>query len=251
MSSGDRAPGASGGPRLQYVLNRLPIGMVMLDSGCRVVAYSKTAASFLGEAKLRESIGKTVQSVHSPESGSKIEWLLRRAREEGSSGFAAMLINIPDKVLQLRVVQLKDAGDVSGYCLMLYDITDLTSLPPDQGRDGDEPGRLLFKLPISTAGRIALMDVEQISVLEAQGHCTEVHTGSDRLVCNMSLSHLEARLPRDRFVRVHRSYIVNLARANAVRRREDHVVIAMEDDPTCEIPVSRQNVAHLRRLLGI
>jgi hypothetical protein len=235
----------------QYILNRLPIGMVLLDGECRVVGYSRMAASVLGEAKLRDSLGKTIQSIHSPQSGSKIDWLLRRAREEGSSGFASMLINVPDTVLQLRMLQLEGARGVSGYCLILYDITELTSHPPQPVGSGDESGRLLFKLPISTAGRIALLDVDQVSALEAQGHSTQVHAGSSRFVCTMSLSHLEARLPRDRFVRVHRSYIVNLARANAVRRRDDQFVISMEDDSECEIPVSRHNVPELRRRLGV
>lgn len=237
----------------QYILNRLPIGLVMLDREHRVVSFSGTAAAVLGAQRLRESLGQTIQSVHSEHSRSKIDWLLQQSDNEGASGYASMLINVPDTVLQLRMIQLRDAGGISGYCLMLYDITDLTSQPaPEEPPEGESPaGRRLFKLPVSMHGRIALLEIGEVAFLRAEGHHTQVCAEGRHYFCNLSLSQLESRLPQDRFVRVHRSYIINLAHASAVLRQDEHFVISVVGDPNERIPVSRGNVPRLRQLLGV
>ncbi len=237
----------------QDILNRLPIGMVMLDRDHRVVSFSGTAAAVLGTERLRESLGKTIQSVHSEHSRSKIEWLLQQSHNEDASGYASMLINVPDTVLQLRMIQLHDAKGIGGYCLILCDITDLTSHPAVQEPPGGKSpaGRRLFKLPVSMHGRIALLDLGEVAFLRADGHYTLACANGKHYFCSLSLSQLESRLPQDCFVRVHRSYIINLAHACAVLRHDEQFVISMAGNTEEKIPVSRVNVPHLRRLLGV
>lgn len=237
----------------QYILNRLPIGLVMLDRDHRVTSFSGTAAAILGTERLRESLGKTIQSVHPEHSRSKIDWLLQQSDSDGASGYASMLINVPDTVLQLRMIRLQDADGISGYCLMLYDITDLTSQPAkDEPAGGEIPaGRSLFKLPVAMQGRIALLDIGEVAFLRAEGHHTQVCVEGKHYFCNLSLSQLASRLPQDRFVRVHRSYIINLAHASAVLRHDEQFVISMAGKVEEKVPVSRGNVPRLRQLLGV
>ncbi len=234
-----------------YVFNRLSIGAVTLDAQGRVVSYDNTAASIFGETALREALGKEVWAVHSPYARAKIELLLRQAEEFGASGFSSMLIHMPDKVLQLRVIQLKDAAGVCGYCLMLYDITELSPQPGEAKPDAALPAPALFKLPISMKGRVVLLDIGEVAFLRAEGHYTQVYTESGQFFCNLSLSQLETRLPES-FMRVHRSYIVNVARASGIRHRDDQFVICVGGRPEeQDIPVSRNNIARLRHLLGV
>jgi DNA-binding LytR/AlgR family response regulator len=177
--------------------------------------------------------------------------LLREAEEAGAAGASSMLIHMPDKVLQLRVIQLKDGGGVSGYCLMLYDITNLSAGPGEVKPDAAISAPPLFKLPISLKGRVVLLDICEVAFLRAEGHYTQVHTATGQFFCNLSLSQLETRLP-DSFMRVHRSYIVNVARASGIRHRDDQFVICVEGRPEeQDIPVSRNNIARLRHLLGV
>lgn len=236
----------------QYILNRLPIGIVMLDRECRVVSYSGTAQAVFGERRLEESLGKSIQSAHPEHSRSKIDWLLEQSRAAGSSGCASMLINVPDTVLQLRVIQLRDAQGPSGYCLIVYDVTELTSQPAPRERPAeDTTTRCLYKLPVSVHGRIALLDIDQVAFLHAQGHYTDVCAGGKHHFCSLSVAQLESRLPADRFVKVHRSYIVNLAHATAVCRRDDQLVLSIAGACAHEIPVSRANATRLRGILGV
>lgn len=236
----------------QYILNRLPIGIVMLDEEARVTSFSGTAEALFGEQRMREALGNTIQSTHPEHSRSKIDWLLQQSRQEGSSGYASMLINVPDRVLQLRMVQLGDGRQPTGYCLILYDLTDLTSRPVQvETTPAGQERQQLYKLPVSQQGRIALLDIADVAFLRADGHYTEVCAGGKHYFCSLSLSQLETRLPAGRFVRVHRSYIVNLSHAGAVSRQDEHLAIAIVGDCGHEIPVSRGNVQRVRELLGV
>jgi LytTR family transcriptional regulator, CO-responsive transcriptional regulator RcoM len=230
----------------------LPVGAITLDAQCRVVSFDSTAADLLGEAALREAVGKEICSVHSPSARAKIEWLLRQAANEAEACNASMIIDIPGRVLQLRVVAMKDGQGKITYCLIFYDITSLMPSASEvrPGFAEAAPPRPFFKVPVSMKDRVVLLDVDQVAFLRAEGHYSHVHTATKRFFCNLPLSQLETRLP-DRFVRVHRSYIVNIARASGVSNRDNQLMIAIEGEPAHEIPVSRNNAPRLRELLGV
>ncbi len=235
-----------------YTLNRLPLGTVTLDAEGRVLSFNGTATSILGEAQLRGAVGKGIYSVHSPDARAKIEWLLRQADADRKTGTASIIIDMPGKVLQLRVTRLMDGSGGHGYCLIFYNIA---GLPAGSGEakprhSDDVPSQPFFKLPVSMKDRVALLDIDQVAFLRAEGHYSHVHTSTERYFCNLPLAQLEPRLP-ERFVRVHRSYIVNIARASGVSNRDSQLVIATEGEPGHEIPVSRNNVPRLRHLLGV
>jgi len=233
--------------RPEYILNRLPIGLVTLDGEARVTSFSGSAAAVFGEERLRAALGHPVHSLHAPQAHAKIDWLLRQSREEGASGFASMLINVPDRVLQLRVISLTDTTGAAGYSLILYDITELTSQPPAT----EAVSRRMYKLPVSMQGRIALIDVADVAYLRADGHYTEIATDGKKLLCGLAISQLEPRLPPEQFLRVHRSYIANLAHASAIKRNGDQLMLVVEGGTKFEIPVSRAYAARLRETLGV
>lgn len=235
-----------------YILNRLPIGIVVLDHEFRVTSYSGAASALFGEQRLHQSLGLPIHATHPPQARGKIDWLLQQSKQDGASGYAAMLVNVPDKVLQLRMVHLRDAGGRDGYCLILYDLTDLTSGPEAPTAAGEPPvQRPLYKLPVSSQGRIALLDISEVATLRADGHYTDVCTGTQHYFCNLSLSQLESRLPPQRFLRVHRSHVINLAHAESVRRQDEQFVIVMAGKCGHEVPVGRSHIARLRELLGL
>jgi DNA-binding LytR/AlgR family response regulator len=235
----------------QHTLNREPIGVVMLDEERRLVGFDATAEGLFGEARLRESLGQRIESLHPEHSRSKIEWLLQQARTEQASREASMLINVSSKLLQVRVIGLSDARGPSGYCLLVHDVPELSSRPTG-GELDEAPGTgCLYKLPVSKHGRIALLEMADVALLRAQGHYTDACAGGRHHFCGLSLSQLEPRLPPERFVKVHRSCIVNLAYATAIARRNDQLVLSLAGLCAHEIPVSRGKATHVRALLGV
>ncbi len=239
-----------GTQNLQYILNRLPIGLILLDKEYRVVSFNDIASEILGPEKMLASLGKPVHVSHPPKAKNKIKWLLNQATEKGTSEFVSMLINIPEMVLQLRMIKIIDGSGISGFCMLCYDITDLT-FQSDEAAKGTRVPRPMHKLPISEGGRIALLDVEHVTYLQADGHYTQVHTADRSYFCNLSLAQLESRLTQQRFIRVHRSFIVNIDRATGIYSRGDSFAMLMEGEPEQDVPVSRTNAPKVRQLLGV
>ena len=91
-----------------------------------------------------------------------------------------------------------------------------------------------------------LVALPSIRYVEAHGDYARLHTDDGRLLLRASLGELERRLQAAGFVRVHRSYLVQLRRASELRPAGDGVVLRVGDD---EVPVARRQVADLRRRL--
>lgn len=68
----------------------------------------------------------------------------------------------------------------------------------------------LERLLIKQAGRIVIISCKEINLISAMDDYAEISTARDSYLIQQSLNHLEERLNPDQFVRVHRSYIVNL-----------------------------------------
>ena len=80
--------------------------------------------------------------------------------------------------------------------------------------------------------RIELSDIKYI---ESQHEYIKIHlVNSNPILTQLSLKSIEEQLPSDRFMRVHRSYIVNLAKVTVIER--NRIVF----DGNLYIPVSEQ-----------
>ena len=65
-------------------------------------------------------------------------------------------------------------------------------------------------------GKEVMIDVDDIDWIEAAGNYAVLHVGGDRLEIRSSLTKLESELDPKRFVRVHKSHMVNIARVAEV-----------------------------------
>ena len=68
----------------------------------------------------------------------------------------------------------------------------------------------LERLLIKQAGRIVIISCKEINSIKAMDDYAEITTARESYLIQQSLNHLEQRLNPDQFVRVHRSYIVNI-----------------------------------------
>ena len=87
--------------------------------------------------------------------------------------------------------------------------------------------------------------VERVSRFEADGDYVTAHAANGRHVLHLSLSRLEARLDPLRFVRVHRTHIVNLEQVRAFRPDARGNLEAELMDGV-RVPVSRARAQELR-----
>jgi two-component system LytT family response regulator len=70
----------------------------------------------------------------------------------------------------------------------------------------------LERLVVKSAGRVSFVRTDEIDWIEAAGNYLRLHVGGDTPLLRETMNSLEARLDGRRFVRIHRSTIVNIER---------------------------------------
>ncbi|MGL1834925.1 LytTR family transcriptional regulator DNA-binding domain-containing protein [Rhodocyclaceae bacterium SMB388] len=234
-----------------YMLERFDVGVINLDQQLRVVGMNEFARRTLPVDE-RQPFGKIVTSFHPEVSRAKVAFLLEQAQCPVSNPPPmTMIINIPERVLLIKVSKMTDAaGEVQGYTLVFHDITDAVSRDDGAGVRR-EAKRQLFKIPTLRQNRIVLVDVASVSYIRSDGHYTWVQTADGNYFCNLTIGDLEARLDPERFMRVHRSYIVNLEQAEQIVRDDGKVLLKLVQPEDAEIPVARASVSRLMENLGL
>lgn len=104
----------------------------------------------------------------------------------------------------------------------------------------------LSRLFLRERDAILPVPVERITRFEADGDYVLVHTGDREHLVRLRLQDLEARLG-DRFLRVHRSHLVNLDHVKVFEHHEDARLVVVMSDGT-RILASRARSRELRRL---
>jgi two-component system LytT family response regulator len=89
----------------------------------------------------------------------------------------------------------------------------LLSLLGDLRREQETPERFIVK----TGGRVVFLRVEEIDWMSTVGNYVRLQVGRDSHLMRETLTGMEAKLNPDRFMRIHRSTIVNLDRVKEVQ----------------------------------
>jgi hypothetical protein len=114
------------------------------------------------------------------------------------------------------------------------------------GGAGTPPRRFARHLPIEREGGRQFVAVDDVVAVHADAHYTQIFNGNDRLFCPLAIGDVESRLDDSRFVRVHRSHIVNIERIVGYRRSGDSEMVELEGVHHCVVPVSRSRIGQLK-----
>jgi two-component system LytT family response regulator len=107
----------------------------------------------------------------------------------------------------------------------------------------------LERVLIRDGARVHVIAQADIDVIEAQDDYVQISAGGKAWLKNQPLAELEAQLDAGRFVRIHRSYIVNVGRISRIEPAgKDSQVAVLQDGR--RIPISRSGYQKLRALLG-
>lgn len=233
---------------LEHQLQRFDPGIVWLDADNHIMGMNSVAIRVLG-VDAEAIIGQEILQFHPEKSRSKVKWVLEEAScPVETPPPMTMMINIPDRVLLIKVSKILTHNKSVGTCMVFFDLTEMTTTPRTSKADSDKP-RLLFKLPVHKQKKVMLVDLTEVVHFKAEGHYTTVYTKAEDYLCNLSLSELESRLPSENFVRVHRSHMINLSFAKSFEKEDDQCNIVMMNDVT--IPISRSKVKMLKTILGM
>lgn len=115
------------------------------------------------------------------------------------------------------------------------------SAPVDQPgpAPADEPGSLFLR----SDRQWLRVPIAAILYVESLKDYIRVVTATSEYLCHQSLADMTTRLPRDKFLRVHRSYTVAMDKIDKVRHHQIHI-------RGRSIPISRANRPEVYRRLG-
>jgi two-component system LytT family response regulator len=110
------------------------------------------------------------------------------------------------------------------------------------------PAQYLDRVAVREGSQVSIIPVSKLDYAEAQDDYVALVSAGKKHLKQQTISHLEASLDPTRFLRVHRSYIVNLERVAKLEPygRDTHVAIL---GTGAQIPVSRAGYARLKAFL--
>jgi two-component system LytT family response regulator len=112
-------------------------------------------------------------------------------------------------------------------------------------RPEERPQRIVVK----DGPKVHVIPLEKLDYLEAQDDYVALHSGGKSYLKQQPIASLEAALDPARFVRIHRSAIVNLERVARIEPYGKESRIAILSDGT-RLPVSRSGYARLLTAMG-
>lgn len=110
------------------------------------------------------------------------------------------------------------------------------------------PQQFLERLVVKDGTKVTLIPVGKLDYAEAQDDYVALSSQGKKHLKQQTIAGLEAGLNPDSFVRIHRSYIVNLERVARIEPYGKDSRLAILTDGT-RLPVSRAGYARLKALL--
>ena len=110
------------------------------------------------------------------------------------------------------------------------------------------PQQFLERIVVKDGTKVTLIPVAKLDYVEAQDDYVALASTGKKILKQQTIASLEAGLDPDSFVRIHRSYIVNLERVARIEPYGKDSRLAILHDGS-RLPVSRAGYARLKALL--
>jgi two-component system LytT family response regulator len=104
------------------------------------------------------------------------------------------------------------------------------------------------RILVRDQAKVHVLGVELVDYIEAQDDYVCIHAGGERYLKTQTLGDLEEQLDPRRFVRIHRSFLLNIDRLQRLEPYSKDSRMAILKDGR-ELPVSRAGYARLRELM--
>lgn len=110
------------------------------------------------------------------------------------------------------------------------------------------PAQYLDRIPVRDGTRVFIIPIAKLDYAEAQDDYIALCSEGKKHLKQQTISSLESALDPSRFLRIHRSYIVNLERVARIEPygKDSHVAVLHQGT---QLPVSRAGYARLREFL--
>jgi two-component system, LytTR family, response regulator len=125
-------------------------------------------------------------------------------------------------------------------------------LPPvaDLKSAARAPGSSLERVVIKDGARIHIVPLSKIDYFEAQDDYIGIHTEGKTYLKQQTLAKLESMLDPERFIRIHRSYVINVEKIARLEPYGKDSRVAVLTDGT-QLPVSQTGLAKLSKVFSV
>ena len=230
-----------------------------MKMNCIIIEDLKVAADYL--VKCCEKSGKLDVQGHFPDVPSALQFLDKRTVDvlfldvemPGATGF-----DLLDNIAYQPKVILTTSKEKYAYNAFQYHVSDFLKKPftyarfldaiekvIDWSREGQpsnssSAGHIFIK----TDGKLVRLNNEDILFIESMGDYVKFVTRDKKYITHNSIRNLEEKVNKDCFIRVHRSYIINMQKIDDIRENDLHI-------NGVEIPISKNLKAEVLRKLTI
>jgi two-component system LytT family response regulator len=106
------------------------------------------------------------------------------------------------------------------------------------------------RVVVKTGGKIKIIPLEDIHYLEAADDYVKIHTHNGAFLKNRTMGYFEKVLDPNRFVRTHRSYIINIQQVTRIDpyEKDSHLCVLSSG---AQVPVSKAGYMKLKAVLGL
>ena len=127
-----------------------------------------------------------------------------------------------------------------------------TSLSFDANQNTDSVTEKTTRLVSKHGERIAILSPDDVFYISSENSQTFASDGMKNHPLNDTLNQLETTLDENQFIRIHRSYIINLDKIKEIQRWfNGKLMVIINDDKLTQLSTSRAGAEKLKHRLGL
>jgi len=116
--------------------------------------------------------------------------------------------------------------------------------------DFEVQGKILERIPVRSGSKILIIKIEDIQFITAEDDYVKIVANQGNYLKQVTMNYLERSLPDHEFIRIHRSYILNINYLKQFEKYDKHGFMAVLAD-NIRLPVSRTGVAKLKKVINL
>ncbi len=106
------------------------------------------------------------------------------------------------------------------------------------------------RIVVKDGTEIKIIPIQDVDYIEAYDDYVKIYQGKKYILKKQTMNHFEKVLPKDQFIRIHRSYILNVNQLTKIESYEKNSYVAILKSGT-SIPISRSSYSDLKSRLGL
>ena len=132
-------------------------------------------------------------------------------------------------------------------CLLRYIEQKADDISSERKPAAEEKADRLTRIRVNTRNGTLFINPVDILYCKAEGNYTMLCTGKKQFLCSMNLGKLADLLPKNGFVRIGRSYIVNYEHITMLDKKDSSILLTRNDE-SVSVKIPRQHLKDLDTL---